>query len=263
MSSTLLSRSSLSSVLAALVFLFGFSACESGRGGPLRAPPIPEPGTEPQVPTPSMEAHAMFFSDQIETEVLLGRGGFPARAVARGDAQGGSGGEERGRGGFGGGGGRRGGGGGGRGGGGGGRGGGGGGRGGNESGGGGEMPAARGGARENDDGTPVIHIVASNLPPVRLQLRLTNHGASPVEIEVTDFNSALGNFVVQPEKMLLLPDQPVEANPMISRLGVGSSEIALTVALRNDRRIEKQVLTLRVVPSAGSAPAGTTPATTP
>lgn len=233
------------------MFLFGFAACESGRGGPLRAPPIPEPGTEPQVPTPNMEAHAMFFSGQVEAEVLLGRGGFSVRTAAKGDARSGSGGEERGRGGFsgglGGGGGRRGGGGGGRGG------------GGSD----GELPAARGTARENDDGTPVIHIVASNLPPVRLQLRLTNHGAAPVEIEVTDFNSALGNFVVQPEKMLLLPDQPMEANPMISRLGVGSSEIALTVALRVDRRVEKQVLTLRVVNPAEPAPAGTTPAATP
>ena len=197
----------------------------------------------------------MFFSGQIETEVLLGRGGFSARPGAKGEAR--TAGEERGRGGFsggigGGGGGRRGGGGGGAG-----RGGGG----GRE--GGGEAPASRGTARENEDGTPVIHIVASNLPPVRLQLRLTNHGSTPVEVEVPDFNSSLGNFVVQPEKMLLLPDQPTEANPMISRLGVGSDEIALTVAIRVDRRVEKQVLVLRVVKSTEPASAETTPGGTP
>jgi hypothetical protein len=198
-----------------------------------------------------MEARAMFFSGQIEAEVLLGRGGFPVRTAARGEARSGSGGEERGRGGFsggfggGGGGGRRGGGG---------RGGG--------AGAGGETPASRSTARENADGNPAIHIVASNLPPVRLQLRLTNHGPAPVEVEVPDFNSSLGNFVVQPEKLLLLPAQSTEANPMISRLGVGSDEIALTVAIRVDRRVEKQVLILRVVKPAAGEPASTAPSVT-
>ena len=249
MNPPLLLRPSAAPAIAAFALLLGLAACQSGRG-PLRGPPVPEAGTEPQPPTPNMEAHATFFSGQVEAEVLLGRGGFPARNGARADAPGGGG--DTGRsgftGGFGGCG-RRGGGG---------RGGGGGAR-----GGGGESAESRGGSRESDDGTPVIHIVASNQPPVRLQLRLTNHGSNPIEVEVPDFNSVLGNFVVQPEKILLLPDQPVEANPMISRLGVGSDQIALTVALRADRKLEQQVLVLRVVQPAQPPPASAAGATPP
>jgi len=71
---------------------------------------------------------------------------------------------------------------------------------------------------------------------------------------VPDFNSDLGNFVVQPPKILLLPNQPTEADPMISRLGVGSDEIPLTVAIRANGRVEKQVLVLRVVKPAEPPP---------
>ena len=38
-------------------------------------------------------------------------------------------------------------------------------------------------------------IRASNEPPVQLQLRLTNHGETPVVVEVLDFNSDLGKHV--------------------------------------------------------------------
>jgi hypothetical protein len=189
-----------------------------------------------------MEAHGMFFDGQIEAEVVLGRAGFEAHDAAKTEAQDGGGGGSRGGFNLGGGGGRRGGGGSGR-------------R------GGGDQPASNGPAGKNDDGTPAVHIVASNLPPVRLHLRLTNHGAQSVDIEVPDFNSDLGNFVVQPSKILLLPNQPTEADPMTSTLGVKSGEIPLTVAIRANGRVERQVLTLRVVPSTASAPASAPVAT--
>lgn len=192
----------------------------------------------------------MFFAGQIEVEVVLGRAGFEAHDAAKGDA---GGGEGRPRGGFGMGGGRR-------------RGGGSGGGGRPGGGEGGESSGSRGGAGQNDDGSPAIHIVASNLPPVRLHLRLTNHGTAPIDVEVPDFNSDLGNFVVQPAKLTLPPNQPTEADPMTSRLGVKADEIALTVALRANGHTEKQVLVLRIVPpaapvtAAAAAPASPPPA---
>ena len=81
---------------------------------------------------------------------------------------------------------------------------------------------------------------------MRLHLRLTNHGEQPVDIEVPDFNSELGNFVVQPPKMLLLPNQSNEADPMTSTLGVKSDEIPLTIGIRANGKLERQTLSLRV-----------------
>jgi hypothetical protein len=82
-----------------------------------------------------------------------------------------------------------------------------------------------------------------------MRLRLTNHGESPLEVEVLDFNSELGNFVVQPAKLTLPPGEPVEAEPMLSRLGVPAvEEIPLTVRLRVGGRsgqAETQILRLR------------------
>lgn len=228
-----------------IAVLFAFASCQ-GENGPHRGPPPGAAGVAPPAPAPEMAAHGMFFAGQIEVEVLLGRGGFEMRDAARGDARPNGGGEGRGRSGFsmgGGGGGRRGGG-------------------GRPPGGGegGESASSRGPGARNDDGTPTIHIVASNLPPVRLHLRLTNHGEQPADIEIPDFNSDLGNFVVQPPKMLLLPNQSNEADPMTSTLGVKSDEIPLTIAIRANGKVEKQVLTLRVVPPAPPAP---TPVSSP
>ena len=246
MSCLLPPRTAAFRALVALAFLLGLASCESDRGSRRGPPGAGIGGGAPPAPAPDMEAHGMFFAGQVEAEVVLGRAGFEAHDAAKADAQGG--GEGRGRSGFsmgggGGGGGRRGGGGGG---------------GGRRGGGGDEGPAA-GGAPGSGDGTPAVRIVASNLPPVRLHLRLTNHGTVPFDIEVPDFDSDLGNFVVQPPKILLLPNQPIETNPMTSTLGVKSDEIPLTVAIRANGRTEKQVLILRIVATA--APIQTPPPT--
>lgn len=164
----------------------------------------------------------MFFAGQIEVETLLNRGGFEGRGKGA-DGSGSDNDASEASGKRGGGGGR-----------------GGGGRG--RGGGGGSAPAASSGS---DTAAP--HIYASNMPAVRLHLRLTNHGAAPVDVEVTDFNSDLGNFVVQPEKIPLPPNESVEADPMNSRLGLTSSEIPLTVTLRIDGRTETQVLKLETI----------------
>lgn len=178
----------------------------------------------------------MFFDGQLEAEVLLARVGAQwARDGNSGNIS--SSGRRSGGGGFGG------------------RGGGfGGGRGGGPGGAGMGSPPG-GGA---DDTVPRVPIRASNEPAVQLRLRLANHGSAPVDVEVVDFNSALGNFVVQPSKITLPPGAPVEAEPMISRLGVTAEEIPLTVKLHISDRTEQQVLTLRVVKE--TAPGSNPPA---
>ncbi len=99
----------------------------------------------------------------------------------------------------------------------------------------------RGGSEEQ-----APRMMASNQPPVALHLRFTNHSSSPVEIEVPDFDSALGNFVVQPARITVPANGTAEAAPMISQLGVTSTEIPLTVSLRVNGQTEKQVLNLHL-----------------
>ena len=202
----------------------------------------------PAAAIPRMEAHGVFFDGQIGVDTMLARSGAKWSGDTSSEPSGGGRGSRGGgmRGGFSGGaggmhtsyggGGRRG------------RGGGGGGE--DESGGGGP-------------GTQAPPIRAINQPPVQLRLRLTNHGADPVDVAVIDFNSVLGDFVVQPEKITVKPGESVEADPMVSRLGVSGGDIALNVKLHITGRTEEQVLTLRAVPEPPAAsPAPAAPANT-
>jgi hypothetical protein len=180
-----------------------------------------------------MEAHGMFFAGQVEVEALLNSTGFAGRAKRGSDsgdggADAGGAGPSMGAGGGRGGGRRR----------------------------GGESATAGSGS----DAGAAPQIRPSNLPAVALHLRLTNHGPALVDVEVIDFNSDLGDFVVEPPKISLPPNAQAEADPMISRLGVSSDEIPLTVSLRIDGSIEKQVLMLKVIkPSAPPGPAANPP----
>jgi hypothetical protein len=223
-------RAALPHFLVVALALFTLAACESdssqrpNRSGDSETP-------TPDKAVPEMEARGEFFSGQIEVEALLNRAGFAGRtgsdSTSAGNDSGGAGqGNTRG------GGHRRGG------------------------GTGGSSAAATGG-----EGDAAPQIRPSNLPAVRLHLRLTNHGPAPITLEVTDFNSDLGNFVVEPPKILLAPKESAEAEPMTSQLGVTSDAIALSVAIwmtgqDGRRQGEKQVLTLRMVnPAAQPSPA--------
>jgi hypothetical protein len=96
---------------------------------------------------------------------------------------------------------------------------------------------------------------------MRLHLRLTNHGTEPVDVEVLDFNSDLGNFVVQPRKISLPPGASVEADPMTSRIGLTADAIPVTVRVRRNGQVEQQVLMLQ--PVAPPVPAPNPPPGTP
>jgi hypothetical protein len=231
--------SPLRSVSASLALL-ALAGCETDREA-RRPAPVGEAGANAPAPTPEMAAHGTFFAGQIEAEVLLNRGGFGPRGGGRDGAPpaGGPGGGGGGRGGFGGGG-RRGGG-----------------------GRGGAPVDSGGGPSRSAEVDPASRIVAVNRPPVQLHLRLTNHGTEAVEVEVLDFNSDLGNFVVQPRKIALAPGASAEADPMTSRLGLTAEAIALTVKMRVNGKVEQQVLPLETIPAPGAAPVPATPPNPP
>ena len=230
--------------LTLTLFLLGFAACEGEH--PNRPPPgaLGANDGSGRAAIPRMEAQGMFFDGRIEIEAMLAPAGVKwSRDAESGSSSGGS------HAGHGGGGLSMGGGGGGRG----------GGRGHGGGRGGGGPPA--GGADSSVPHAPPIQ--ASNLPPIQLRLRLTNHGDTPADVEVIDFDSALGNFVVEPPMITVIPTESVEAEPMVSRLGVSTEEIPLTVKLHLDGRTEQQVLTLRVVKEPAPASSSTESAPPP
>lgn len=227
--------SPLRSVSASLA-LIAFAGCETDR--PRRGPPSAENGAPATAPIPELSGRGSFFAGQIEAEVLLSRTGFGARGGKDGSPPAEGGGPGHGGGGFSGGFGGK--------------------RGGGPRGGGGGGPSpgeGAGSASRSSDGAPTPRIVASNEPPVRLHLRLTNHGAAPVDVEVLDFNSALGNFVVQPAKLSVAPGASAEADPMTSRLGLTTDALPVTIRLRQSGRTEQQVVVLEKIPPPAPAPA--------
>lgn len=87
----------------------------------------------------------------------------------------------------------------------------------------------------------------SPMPPVTLRVAFENKGTAPLEIEVTEVNSDLGNFAVRPPKLTLAPGEKGVLNPMISQLGVTSDEIPLKLALRSGGKSESQVVVVKNV----------------
>ena len=98
------------------------------------------------------------------------------------------------------------------------------------------------------------HSAASTNPPVMIHLRFTNHGTTQAELLIADFLSPLGNFVVQPEKLILEPGQTIEVEPMTSRLVGEISGTTVTLALRLAGHGEKKVIPLSIVPPPAISP---------
>jgi hypothetical protein len=92
----------------------------------------------------------------------------------------------------------------------------------------------------------------SPMPPVTLRVLLENRGTEPLELEVTEVNSSLGNFAVRPPKLTLAPGEKGLLEPMVSQLGVTSDEIPLKLAVRTGGKKEEQVVTVKNV-FAGAA----------
>ena len=195
-----------------------------------------EPAARPIV----MEGTAVFFDGRLAASVSLTRG----IGSAPGDKPGGGSGDNNGGGG---GGGRGGGMGGGMGGGhgGGGRGGGmGGGMGGGRGGMGGGSPADFEGGEAPRRGGGQF---GSPMPPVTLCLSVANKAqdGAPLEVEIVDFDSDLGNFALKPDHVSLAPGQTGGPGSVVSRLGVTSAEIPVKVTLRLAGKKETQSVVLR------------------
>jgi hypothetical protein len=87
----------------------------------------------------------------------------------------------------------------------------------------------------------------SPMPPVTLKVAFENKGTEPVEIEITEVNSILGNFAVRPPKLSLAAGGNGVLEPMISQLGVTSDEIPLTVVIRQGGKREQQRILVKNV----------------
>ncbi|MFM1748803.1 MAG: hypothetical protein RLZZ188_2469 [Verrucomicrobiota bacterium] len=87
----------------------------------------------------------------------------------------------------------------------------------------------------------------SPMPPVTLKVAFENRGKEPLEIEVLEVNSDLGNFAVRPPKLTIPAGGSASLDPMISQLGVTSDEIPLKLAVRGGGRRELQVVVLKNV----------------
>jgi hypothetical protein len=83
------------------------------------------------------------------------------------------------------------------------------------------------------------------LPPVTLHLIIINTGAEPVTVGIVDFNSDLGNFVVDPETVTVAPGGSADTTPMVSRLGVTSPLIPVTVTLKMGAAKETRTVLVR------------------
>jgi hypothetical protein len=91
----------------------------------------------------------------------------------------------------------------------------------------------------------------SPMPPVTLRVYFENRGTEPIEVEVTEVNSDLGNFAVRPSKLTIAPGEKGALDPMISQLGVTSDEIPLKLAVRSGGKKEQQVVEVKniIVPA--------------
>jgi hypothetical protein len=87
----------------------------------------------------------------------------------------------------------------------------------------------------------------SPMPPVTLRVYLENRGPQPIDVEVTEVNSDLGNFAPRPLKLTIAPGEKGTLEPMISQLGVTSDEFPLKLAVRVGGKKELQVVEVKNV----------------
>jgi hypothetical protein len=85
----------------------------------------------------------------------------------------------------------------------------------------------------------------SPMPPVTLRVAFENKTTEPMEIEITEVNSELGNFAVRPPKLTLAPGQSGKLDPMISQLGVTSDEIPLKIEVRQAGKKESKIFIVK------------------
>ena len=87
--------------------------------------------------------------------------------------------------------------------------------------------------------------VGTPLPPVTLHLILINPGDQAVTATILDFESELGNFVLDPDKLVVEAGLSAEPTPMVSQLGVTSDNIPVTVTLKVGSTKETHVIQMK------------------
>ena len=97
-------------------------------------------------------------------------------------------------------------------------------------------------------------LIGSPLPPVTLHLILTNAGASTVTVGLVDFESDLGNFALDPDRLTIAPGSTAEPTTMVSQLGVSSDVIPFKVTLKVGKTKETQMVQVKVIHLAGEQP---------
>ena len=85
----------------------------------------------------------------------------------------------------------------------------------------------------------------SPMPPVTLRVLFENKGTEPIELEVTEVNSDLGNFAVRPPKLTIAAGEKALLEPMISQLGVTSDEIPLKLSVRSAGKKDQQIVIVK------------------
>jgi hypothetical protein len=92
-------------------------------------------------------------------------------------------------------------------------------------------------------------------PPVMFHIEIVNHGAATATVSVEDFHSALGNFVVFPEKLVVEPAKSAEFEPMTSRVAAEFSELNVSLTLREGERTEQKVVAMHLMTPPPASPA--------
>jgi hypothetical protein len=114
--------------------------------------------------------------------------------------------------------------------------------------GGGEGGMPPGDADGGESGAPrAMNPMSRSLPPVTLRLQLKNQSTDALDVHILDVKSELGDFVAQPEHLLLAPGQASEIDPMFSQLGVPTDGFQIMLRLRAGDKTETQQLVLHVV----------------
>jgi hypothetical protein len=90
-------------------------------------------------------------------------------------------------------------------------------------------------------------MLGSPLPPVTIHLILTNSSEGPMTVTVVDFDSDMGNFVVDPETLTIAPGQAGEPTAMVSDLGVNSDSMPFKVTLKYGIDKETQTFPVSIV----------------
>ena len=78
----------------------------------------------------------------------------------------------------------------------------------------------------------------------QLRLRLENRSAENIEVEIVRVDSALGDFVARPDRLMLAPNQTANIDSPVSEKKILPGSIPVAVALRLAGNVETRKLVL-------------------